>query len=72
MAADDHRLAAQTHSDDPRRRLEWRRLTVRHGDRLAQIMTEHGWPTADRVGEEAARAAWLRACARCVTRHAPR
>lgn len=59
MAADDHRLAAQAHSDDPRRRLEWRRLTVRHGDRLAQIMAEHGWPTADRVGEEAARAAWL-------------
>lgn len=32
---------------------------ARHGDRLTAITTEHGWPTASTVGEEAARAAWL-------------
>ncbi|POX50301.1 hypothetical protein C3489_22820 [Streptomyces sp. Ru71] len=66
MAAADHRMAAQGHSDDPRRQLAWRRLTARHGDRLARIMEEHGWPTADRVGEEGARAAWL------IAQHADR
>jgi hypothetical protein len=38
--------------------LEWRRLTAEHGDRLAQIMARHGWPTVALVGEHAARCAW--------------
>src|SRR5690349_5072146 len=66
MAAADHRLAAKGYSDDPAERLAWRRLTARHGDRLGAIMDEHGWPTADQVGEEAARAAWL------IAQHADR
>ncbi|WP_346097768.1 DUF6624 domain-containing protein [Streptomyces olivaceiscleroticus] len=52
--------------DDPAERLAWRRLTARHGDRLGEIMDEYGWPTAARVGEEAARAAWL------IAQHADR
>ncbi|GAA3392968.1 DUF6624 domain-containing protein [Cryptosporangium minutisporangium] len=40
------------------RQLEWRRVTAAHGDRLAEIMARHGWPTAGLVGEEAARCAW--------------
>jgi hypothetical protein len=67
MAADDHEAAvAYGASDDPVRQLAWRRLTARHGDRLNEIMDSHGWPTADLVGEEAARAAWL------VAQHADR
>ncbi|MGA5523665.1 DUF6624 domain-containing protein [Streptomyces pseudogriseolus] len=59
MAAADHRLAAKGYSDHPAEQLAWRRLTARHGDRLGAIMDEHGRPTADQAGEEAARAAWL-------------
>ncbi|PZT68732.1 hypothetical protein DN402_13570 [Streptomyces sp. SW4] len=66
MAAADHRLAAGANSDDPAEQLAWRRLTARHGDRLREIMDEYGWPTAELVGEEAARAAWL------VAQHADR
>lgn len=66
MAAADHRLAARANSDDPAEQLAWRRLTARHGDRLDEIMDEYGWPTADLVGEEAARAAWL------IAQHADR
>jgi hypothetical protein len=66
MAAADHRSAAQANSDDPAERLAWRRLTARHGDRLGEIMAEYGWPTAELVGEEAARAAWL------IAQHADR
>ncbi|MER5547069.1 DUF6624 domain-containing protein [Streptomyces sp. NPDC002589] len=66
MATADHELAARAHSDDPAEQLAWRRLTARHADRLGEIMDEHGWPTADRVGPEAARAAWL------IAQHADR
>ncbi|MET8658779.1 DUF6624 domain-containing protein [Streptomyces griseus] len=66
MAAADHRSAVHANSDDPAEQLAWRRLTARHGDRLNEIMEEYGWPTADLVGEEAARAAWL------VAQHADR
>ncbi|MFF8387349.1 DUF6624 domain-containing protein [Streptomyces kanasensis] len=66
MAATDHQSSAHANSDDPAERLAWRRLTVRHGDRLSQIMDEYGWPTAEDVGEEAARAAWL------IAQHADR
>ena len=66
MAAADHRAVAGGSSDDPAEQLAWRRLTARHGDRLNEIMDEVGWPTADLVGEEAARAAWL------IAQHADR
>ncbi|MEU9982111.1 DUF6624 domain-containing protein [Streptomyces sp. NPDC050856] len=66
MAAADHRAAVRANSDDPAEQLAWRRLTARHGDRLAEIMDEYGWPTAQLVGEEAARAAWL------IAQHADR
>ncbi|MFJ8646272.1 DUF6624 domain-containing protein [Streptomyces sp. NPDC093546] len=66
MAAADHRASVHANSDDPAEQLAWRRLTVRHGDRLNEIMDEYGWPTADMVGEEAARAAWL------IAQHADR
>ncbi|MFB8085903.1 DUF6624 domain-containing protein [Streptomyces sp. NPDC055992] len=59
MAAADHQAAVRANSDDPAEQLAWRRLTARHGDRLGEIMDEYGWPTAELVGEEAARAAWL-------------
>ncbi|GGM05692.1 hypothetical protein GCM10010129_56620 [Streptomyces fumigatiscleroticus] len=66
MAAADHESAVRANSDDPAEQLAWRRLTARHGDRLNEIMREFGWPTADLVGEEAARAAWL------IAQHADR
>ncbi|MFI0784580.1 DUF6624 domain-containing protein [Streptomyces lydicus] len=66
MAAADHRAAVHANSDDPAEQLAWRRLTARHGDRLGEIMDEYGWPTAELVGEGAARAAWL------IAQHADR
>lgn len=66
MAAADHRSSVGAHSDDPAEQLAWRRLTARHGDRLGAIMDEYGWPTAETVGEDAARAAWL------IAQHADR
>ncbi|MFG3013936.1 DUF6624 domain-containing protein [Streptomyces cinerochromogenes] len=66
MAVADHRSSVHANSDDPAEQLAWRRLTARHGDRLREIMEEYGWPTADMVGEEAARAAWL------IAQHADR
>lgn len=66
MAAADHQASIHANSDDPAEQLAWRRLTARHGDRLGEIMDECGWPTAERVGEEAARAAWL------IAQHADR
>ncbi|MGW8487496.1 DUF6624 domain-containing protein [Streptomyces sp. NPDC055886] len=66
MAAVDRRTAVHANSDDPAEQLAWRRLTARHGDRLGEIMAEYGWPTAELVGEEAARAAWL------IAQHADR
>ncbi|MFH8937742.1 DUF6624 domain-containing protein [Streptomyces griseosporeus] len=66
MAEADHAAAAGANSDDPAAQLAWRRLTARHGDRLNEIMDRVGWPTADLVGAEAARAAWL------IAQHADR
>ncbi|MDG9714497.1 DUF6624 domain-containing protein [Streptomyces sp. DH10] len=66
MAVADHQSSVQANSDDPAEQLAWRRLTARHGDRLSEIMDEYGWPTAELVGEEAARAAWL------IAQHADR
>ncbi|GHF09760.1 MULTISPECIES: DUF6624 domain-containing protein [Streptomyces] len=66
MAEADRRTSPGANSDDPSERLAWHRLTAQHGDRLAQIMTEHGWPTVALVGEEAATSAWL------IAQHADR
>ncbi|MER5355452.1 DUF6624 domain-containing protein [Kitasatospora sp. NPDC002551] len=66
MAAADHRATHRANSDDPAEQLAWRRLTARHADRLGEIMDAHGWPTADRFGADAARAAWL------IAQHADR
>ncbi|MET9830206.1 DUF6624 domain-containing protein [Streptomyces sp. NPDC006385] len=66
MAAADHRSSVHAHSDDFAEQLAWRRLTARHGDRLGEIMDEYGWPTAELVGAEAARSAWL------IAQHADR
>lgn len=66
MAEEDHLTSADGLSDDFARQLAWRRLTARHGDRLAEIMDEHGWPTPALVGAEASRAAWL------IAQHADR
>jgi hypothetical protein len=66
MAAADHQSSVHANSDDPAEQLAWRRLTARHGDRLSEIMDAYGWPTADMVGEDAARAAWL------IAQHADR
>ncbi len=66
MAAADHHNAPRANSEDPADQLAWRRLTAQHADRLEEIMDEHGWPTAEAVGEDAARAAWL------IAQHADR
>ncbi|MFJ8043285.1 DUF6624 domain-containing protein [Kitasatospora sp. NPDC096147] len=66
MAAADHRGTRGANSDDPAEQLAWRRLTAQHADRLGEIMDAHGWPTAELVGEDAARAAWL------IAQHADR
>jgi hypothetical protein len=59
MAAEQRETVHLGTSEDVGDRLTWREVTVRHGDRLAELMAEHGWPTEDLVGAEAARAAWL-------------
>ncbi|MFD7641457.1 DUF6624 domain-containing protein [Kitasatospora sp. NPDC059795] len=66
MAAADHGAVGLANSEDPVEQLAWRRLTARHADRLGEIMEVHGWPTAELVGEDAARAAWL------IAQHADR
>ncbi|MDR7275886.1 DUF6624 domain-containing protein [Catenuloplanes atrovinosus] len=66
MTDEDRRLQAGALGADYAARLAYRRVTVRNGDRLAEIIDEHGWPTADLVGAEAARRAWL------VAQHADR
>lgn len=43
----------------PEVKREQREMFVRHADRLKQLMDRYGWPTADLVGEQAARGAWL-------------
>ncbi|MFJ3219001.1 DUF6624 domain-containing protein [Kitasatospora sp. NPDC086801] len=66
MMAEDGAGARLANSPDLAEQACWRRLTARHGDRLAAIMADHGWPTEQAVGPEAARAAWL------VAQHADR
>uniref|UniRef100_A0AAU2VF69 Uncharacterized protein n=1 Tax=Streptomyces sp. NBC_00003 TaxID=2903608 RepID=A0AAU2VF69_9ACTN len=66
MVAADHQASRHANSDDPAEQLAWRRLTAQHADRLSEIMDAYGWPTAELVGEEAARAAWL------IAQHADR
>jgi hypothetical protein len=66
MATADQQSSIHANSDDPAEQLAWRRLTALHGDRLGEIMDEYGWPTAELVGEEASRAAWL------IAQHADR
>ncbi|MBD0672070.1 hypothetical protein BU198_15480 [Streptomyces sp. CBMA156] len=57
MMAEDGAAALLANSPDLAEQAAWRRLTARHGDRLAEIMAEHGWPTERTLGAEAAR--WL-------------
>jgi hypothetical protein len=59
MAAEQRETVHLGSSDDPADRLTWRAVTVRHADRLAEILPERGWPAPDVVGAEAARAGWL-------------
>ncbi|MEU6327751.1 DUF6624 domain-containing protein [Streptomyces sp. NPDC047049] len=66
MAQADQRASTGANSENPAEQLAWRRLTAQHGDRLHQIMDEYGWPTAELVGDAAARGAWL------VAQHADR
>lgn len=66
MMAEDGAHARLANSSDLAEQAVWRRLTARHGDRLSEIMAEHGWPTERTVGADAARAAWL------VAQHADR
>jgi len=39
--------------------IEMEKIHVSNADELKKIIDEHGWPTQDRVGQEAAHAAWL-------------
>ncbi|GAA2450702.1 DUF6624 domain-containing protein [Streptomyces macrosporus] len=66
MAERDRRSVHLANSEDVAERLAWRRLTAEHGDRLAEIMDEFGWPSVAAVGEEAATGAWI------VAQHADR
>ena len=66
MTDEDRRLQPGAFGADFAAQLAYRRVTVRNGDRLAEILDEHGWPTAELVGPEAARRAWL------VAQHADR
>src|SRR3954453_2238885 len=59
MAAADLRATREAlNQDDHAAQLAWRRVTTGHGDRLAEILAEHGWPTARLVGPAAAVSAW--------------
>ena len=40
-------------------RREQREVFVRHADRLRELLQDADWPIASRVGEDAARGAWL-------------
>jgi hypothetical protein len=66
MTDEDRRLQPGALSDDFTAQLAYRRVTVRNGDRLTEIIDQYGWPTAELVGQEAARRAWL------VAQHADR
>jgi hypothetical protein len=66
MTERDRRLQGGALGDDFAAQLAHRRVTVCNGDRLAEILDSHGWPTMSSVGTEAARRAWL------VAQHADR
>ncbi|MBB4693617.1 DUF6624 domain-containing protein [Paractinoplanes abujensis] len=66
MTDEDRRLQPGALGDDLAAQLAHRRVTTRNGDRLIEILDEHGWPTPDLVGPEAARRAWL------IAQHADR
>ncbi|MGW7489976.1 DUF6624 domain-containing protein [Streptomyces sp. NPDC054786] len=66
MAEADRETSPGANSESPEEQLAWRRLTARHSDRLDEIMDEYGWPTAELVGDDAARGAWL------IAQHADR
>ena len=51
----DQASEMKAHHEDIAERLAWRRLTARHGDRLREILLEHGWPEDPAASE----AAWL-------------
>ncbi|ROO63098.1 hypothetical protein EDC02_5112 [Micromonospora sp. Llam0] len=38
---------------------EWTRVDERNTARLAEIVSEHGWPTRSLIGDDGANAAWL-------------
>ncbi|GGQ83084.1 DUF6624 domain-containing protein [Couchioplanes azureus] len=66
MTEQDRNLQSGALGDDFAAQLAHRRVTVHNGDRLAEILDSHGWPTISSVGVEAARRAWL------VAQHADR
>jgi hypothetical protein len=66
MTEQDRQLQGGALGDDFAGQLAYRRVTVRNGDRLAEILESHGWPTISSVGAEAARRAWL------IAQHADR
>jgi hypothetical protein len=66
MTERDRELQGAALSNDAAAQLTHRRVTVRNGDRLSEILDDHGWPTISSVGAEAARRAWL------IAQHADR
>jgi hypothetical protein len=64
MMEEQHEFLARTgtgpaDSHSPDVRLQRRAMFVRHADRLKELLAGGSWPTAARVGERAAQAAWL-------------
>lgn len=62
MAEDDLRLRAElarTGALYQGYHAAMREVHDRHAGRLAEILADHGWPGASRVGEDGAEAAWL-------------
>jgi hypothetical protein len=66
MTNADKQAQGGAFGEDYDAQLAYRRITVRNGDRLTEIMTEYGWPGRSLVGDEAARRAWL------IAQHADR
>lgn len=66
MTERDRQLQSGALGNNFAAQLAHRRVTVHNGDRLAEILDRHGWPTMSSVGAEAARRAWL------VAQHADR
>jgi hypothetical protein len=66
LTEEDRRAQPDPFGADPAAQLAYRRVTTRNGDRLAEVLAEHGWPGYSLVGAEASRRAWL------VAQHADR